>query len=82
MRRRWSSAGRGRWRSSTSATGGSPGTHWPRAWLRAVVEPRFAWLRNMGYRRARYRRLTRHALDFGLLAAGYHLKRSFRLLAA
>lgn len=55
-----------------------------RAWsaLRAVVEPPFAWMRNMGYRKVRYRGLARNALDFGLLAAAYNLKRSFSLLRA
>lgn len=55
-----------------------------RAWsaLRAVVEHPFAWMRNMGYRKVRYRGLQRNALDFGLLAAAYNLKRSFSLLRA
>ena len=39
----------------------------------------FAWMRNMGYRKVRYRGLARNALDFGLLAAAYNLKRSFSL---
>jgi len=57
---------------------------WNRAWssLRAVVEHPFAWMRNMGYRRVRYRGLARNALDFGLLAAAYNLKRSFSLRGA
>ena len=52
-----------------------------RAWatLRAAVEHPFAWMRNMGYRKVRYRGLARNALDFGLLAAAYNLKRSFSL---
>jgi IS5 family transposase len=54
-----------------------------RAWstVRAVVEHPFAWMRNMGYRKVRYRGLVRNALDFGLMAAAYNLKRSFSLLA-
>lgn len=52
-----------------------------RAWstIRAVVEHPFAWMRNMGYRKTRYRGLARNALDFGLLAAACNLKRSFSL---
>jgi len=52
-----------------------------RAWssIRAVVEHPFAWLRNLGYRKVRYRGLARNTLDFGLLAAAYNLKRSFSL---
>ena len=55
-----------------------------RAWsaIRAVVEHPFAWMRNMGYRKVRYRGLRRNALDFGLLAAAYNLKRSFSLRGA
>lgn len=62
--------------------------HWQqalnRAWsgIRAVVEHPFAWMRNMGYRKVRYRGLARNALDFGLLAAAYNLKRSFSLRGA
>ena len=50
--------------------------------VRAVVEHPFAWLRNMGYRKVRYCGLQRNALDFGLYAAAYNLKRSFSLLGA
>ncbi len=55
-----------------------------RAWsaVRAVVEHPFAWMRNMGYCKVRYRGLARNALDFGLLAAAYNLKRSFSLCRA
>lgn len=55
-----------------------------RAWstVRAIVEHPFAWMRNMGYRRVRYRGRGRNALDFGLMAAAYNLKRSFSLLGA
>jgi IS5 family transposase len=55
-----------------------------RAWstIRAVVEHPFAWMRNMGYRKVRYRGLARNALDFGLMAAAYNLKRSFSLRGA
>jgi IS5 family transposase len=34
----------------------------------------------MGYTVARYRGLTRNALDFALMAVAYNLKRSFHLL--
>lgn len=52
-----------------------------RAWstIRAAVEHPFAWIRNMGYRKVRYRGLARNALDFGLHLAAYNLKRSFSL---
>ncbi|MEW6198510.1 MAG: transposase [Planctomycetota bacterium] len=52
-----------------------------RAWatIRAIVEHPFAWMRNRGYRKVRYRGLARNELDFGLLAAAYNLKRSFSL---
>lgn len=55
-----------------------------RAWstVRAIVEHPFAWIRNMGYRKTRYRGLVRNAQDFGLMAAAYNLKRSFSLLTA
>ena len=55
-----------------------------RCWssIRAAVEHPFAWMRNMGYRKVRYRGLARNALDFGLLAAAYNLKRSFSLSSA
>jgi IS5 family transposase len=55
-----------------------------RAWatIRAIVEHPFAWMRNMGYRKVRYRGLERNALDFALHAAAYNLKRSFSLRGA
>lgn len=55
-----------------------------RVWstIRAVVEHPFAWMRNMGYRKARYRGLARNSLDFGLMATAYNLKRSFSLRGA
>ncbi len=34
----------------------------------------------MGYRKARYRGLTRNGLDFGLTALAYNIKRSLSLL--
>lgn len=49
--------------------------------VRAIVEHPFAWMKNMGYRRTRYRGLIRNAMDFALTAAAYNLKRSFSLLA-
>jgi IS5 family transposase len=48
--------------------------------IRAVVEHPFAWIKNMGHRRTRYRGRLRNALDFGLVAAAYNLKRSFSLM--
>ena len=48
--------------------------------VRAVVEHPFAWMKNMGYRLARYRGLTRNGLDFALMAVAYNFKRSFSLL--
>lgn len=62
--------------------------HWQqalnRAWstIRAAVEHPFAWMRNMGYRKVRYRGRQRNGLDFGLMAAAYNLKRSFSLREA
>lgn len=55
-----------------------------RVWsiVRAVVEHPFAWMKNMGHRKVRYRGLQRNALDFGLMAAAYNLKRSFSLRTA
>lgn len=55
-----------------------------RAWsaLRAAVEHPFAWMRNMGYRKVRYRGLARNTLDFGLMAVACNLKRSFSLQGA
>ena len=52
-----------------------------RAWstLRAVVEHPFAWMKNAGYRRTRYRGHARNSQDFALHAAAYNLKRSFSL---
>lgn len=48
--------------------------------IRAVVEHPFAWMKNMGYGRARYRGLIRNALDFALMATAYNWKRSFSLV--
>lgn len=47
--------------------------------VRAVVEHPFAWIKNMGHRRTRYRGCVRNAFDFGLSATAYNLKRSFSL---
>jgi len=49
------------------------------AGFRAVVEHPFAWMKNTGYRRARYRGLSRNGVDFALHAVAYNLKRSFSL---
>lgn len=49
------------------------------AGIRAFVEHPFAWLRKMNFWRARYRGLTRNALDFALRAIAYNWKRSLSL---
>ena len=49
------------------------------AGIRAVVEHPFAWMKNTGYRRVRYRGLRRNGLDFALHAIAYNFKRSFSL---
>jgi IS5 family transposase len=50
--------------------------------VRGLVELPFAWLRNWGYRQARYRGLSRNGFDFALHAIAYNLKRSLRMQAA
>lgn len=50
------------------------------ATVRAVVEHPFAWMHQMGRRRARYRGLRRNAFDFAMLAVAYNWKRSFSLV--
>ena len=50
--------------------------------VRAIVEHPFAWMKNMGYRFARYRGLVRNAFDFACMAIAYNLKRSFSLIEA
>jgi IS5 family transposase len=52
------------------------------AGFRAVVEHPFAWMKNTGYRRARYCGLSRNGVDFGLHAIAYNFKRSFSLQQA
>lgn len=47
--------------------------------VRAVVEHPFAWMRNMGYRRVRYRGRRRNELDFALHLIAYNWKRSLSL---
>ena len=49
------------------------------AGIRAVVEHPFAWMKNTGYGRTRYRGMRRNALDFGLHVIAYNWKRSFGL---
>jgi IS5 family transposase len=49
------------------------------AGIRAFVEHPFAWLRKMNFWRARYRGLSRNAVDFALRATAYNWKRSFSL---
>jgi IS5 family transposase len=41
-----------------------------------------AWMKNTGYRRARYRGLSRNGMDFALHAIAYNFKRSFSLQAS
>ena len=48
--------------------------------VRAIVEHPFAWMKNMGYRFARYRGLARNGLDFALMAVAYNFKRSLSLV--
>lgn len=48
--------------------------------VRAFVEHPRAWMVKMGYTCARYRGLTRNALDFALMSIAYNFKRSFHLL--
>jgi len=48
--------------------------------VRALVEHPFAWMRAMGYVKARYRGLQRNGLDLGLTALAYNIKRSLSLL--
>lgn len=52
------------------------------AGFRAVVEHPFAWMKNTGYRRARYRGLRRNGMDFAFHAIAYNFKRSFSLQQA
>jgi transposase, IS5 family len=52
------------------------------AGIRAFVEHPFAWMRKMNFWRARYRGLTRNALDFALRAVAYNWKRSLSLAPA
>jgi IS5 family transposase len=51
------------------------------AGIRAVVEHPFAWVKNVGYGRTRYRGMRRNALDFGLHVVAYNWKRSFSLVS-
>ncbi len=50
--------------------------------VRAVVEHPFAWMRNMGYRRVRYRGRRRNELDFALNLTAQNWKRSLSLRPA
>lgn len=47
--------------------------------VRATVEHPFAWMRQMGHRRARYRGERRNELDFALNLIAYNWKRSLSL---
>jgi len=51
------------------------------AGIRAVVEHPFAWMKNTGYGRTRYRGMRRNAFDFGLHVIAYNWRRSFSLLS-
>jgi len=48
--------------------------------VRAMVEHPRAWMSKMGFVTARYRGLTKNAIDFGLLAMAYNLKRALSIL--
>jgi IS5 family transposase len=48
--------------------------------VRAFVEHPRAWMVKMGYTAARYRGLTRNAMDFALVAVAYNFKRGLSLL--
>jgi len=48
--------------------------------VRAMVEHPRAWMSKMGFTVARYRGLTKNAIDFGLGVIAYNLKRSMSLL--
>lgn len=48
--------------------------------VRAVVEHPFAWMKQMGYRRVRYRGRRRNEVDFALMVIAYNWKRSLSLL--
>jgi transposase, IS5 family len=50
--------------------------------VRAVVEHPFAWMRQMGHRRVRYRGRRRNELDFALMLIAYNWKRSLSLIRA
>lgn len=50
--------------------------------VRAVVEHPFAWMRQMGLRRVRYRGRRRNELDFALHLVAYNWKRSLSLTPA
>ena len=52
------------------------------AGVRAAVEHTFAWIKNMGHRRVRYRGLRRNEFDFGLMLVAYNWKRSLSLSEA
>lgn len=50
--------------------------------VRAAVEHPFAWMKNMGYRRVRYRGRRRNELDFALNLTAYNWKKSLSLTRA
>lgn len=50
--------------------------------IRAIVEHPFAWMRQMGLRRTRYRGEERNGLDFAMTLIAYNFKRSLSLAPA
>lgn len=50
------------------------------AMTRAMVEHPFAWIKQMGWRRTRYRGKQRNGTDLGLMAIAYNFKRALSLL--
>jgi len=50
--------------------------------IRAIVEHPFAWIKQMGAARTRYRGLRKNAFDFALYLVAYNWKRSFSLSPA
>ncbi|MFN0010252.1 MAG: transposase [Phycisphaerales bacterium] len=50
--------------------------------VRAPVEHAFAWMKNAGYRRVRFRGRRRNELDFALNLIAYNWKRSLSLTRA
>jgi IS5 family transposase len=47
--------------------------------VRAIVEHPFAWMRQMGFRRTRYRGRARNEFDFAMTLIAYNFKRVLSL---